>query len=63
MVYLSHWSQLGRYNLSAPFEVGSQALGVITIISNPKTDSATLDYDFAILALASQVNHSKCVMG
>ena len=32
-----------------------QTRSVATIISNPKTDASTLDYDFAILELNSPV--------
>ena len=47
---------LGRYNLTAVTEPTAQARAVISIVNHPKTDSATLDYDFSILVLSSTVN-------
>jgi hypothetical protein len=44
-------------------ELGGQDRGVLSIIGHPKTDSATLDFDFAILVLSSPVNTNNGTIG
>jgi hypothetical protein len=54
---------LGRYNLTAASEPGSQERGLQAIIANPKTDASTLDYDFSIMVLSAPVNLKNGTIG